>query len=119
MFWSRLKAAGAVWAGETGRREAEPVPLSPQQQGPSPGSTAGQLPLLLSVRYSPRGSKEVPLLQKFGLRRVTPSLGLASTEGEKLGRNEMGAPGRGCPGWPPPDGSQEEAPAVAPRQSGQ
>lgn len=58
--------------------------LPPQQQCPSPAAP-GQLPVLLSVRYSPQGSKESLLLQEFGLTRVTPSLGLASTEGEKAG----------------------------------
>lgn len=87
--------------------QAEPVPMLPSSAASAlpPGSTVGRLPLLLSVRYSHRDLKESLLLQKFGLTRLTPSLGLLHREREKLGRNEMAAPGRGCPGWPPPDGS--------------
>lgn len=86
LFWSRLKAAGTVWAGETGRHGAEPVPLPPSSAAvPFPSRTAGQLPVLLSVRYSHRDLRKSLLLQKFGLTRVTPSLGLASAEGEKAG----------------------------------
>lgn len=59
--------------------------LPSQQPVPFPGSTVGQPPLLSSVRYSPQGSKGVPIASEVCTYKVNPLTGACFNRGRKAG----------------------------------